>query len=180
VIEIVVACVAGWAGFVVGRKVRARNRSPMTMAALRPFARPELGFRDSACLEVTHAITDVAAALRAAGLPVRERRGDLVLARGRERVFLTVADPQRVALASLDVRERAGKTLIFEAAIALVPLFGPLTVTEAAWGTFVVDGTRDHHAIENERGERIRAFARALSENMAEKAAAWREVVGEP
>jgi hypothetical protein len=180
VIEIAVACVAGWVGFVVGRKVRARDRSPMTMAALRPLARPELGFRDSGSLEAAHGITEVVAALRSAGLPVRERGGGLVLARGRERVFLTVPDPGRVTLASLDVRERAGKTLIFEAAIALVPLFGPLTVTEAAWGTFVVDATRDHRAIEDERGERIRAFARALSENMAEKAAAWREVVGEP
>jgi hypothetical protein len=177
VIEIAVACVAGAIGFWSGRRLRRRGRRPVTVAAFRALARPEAAYRESAEPEVVRGVPEVVASLRAAGLPVRERAAKLVIARGRESMELSIRDAGRVTLASLDIRERGGGTLIFEVALALLPVFGALTVTEATFGTFVVDGSRDHLAIEEERKERIREIARSLAENTREKLAVWRKAL---
>lgn len=119
-------------------------------------------------------MTAIADAIRASGLRVRVRDHRLAVVRGRERVDVNSRDPSRVTLASLDIRECGSGTLVFEVALALVPIFGVLVVTEAAFGKFVVDGARDHVALDAERKERIRAYARAVSKNTAEKLAVWR------
>lgn len=149
------------------------------MVALRPAAQLEVGYRDAAP-EVACSRAELVAVLRVAGLDVRERGRSVTVRRGRERVCMIVPDPRRVTLASVDVCECGGGTLVFETALALVPMFGAITLTEAEFGRYLIDGSRDAAAIDGERKERIAALARSIAEDMKEKAAAWSELVGRP
>lgn len=169
-IEIALGAVGSIVGFVVGR--RQRRRPTPKVVAFRHLGERSVGYRESA--EVVSTLGEVGQALRRAGLPVRERGGELVIARRPDWLRIVATDPGRVTLASLDAEEIVSGTLIWEVSLALISLFGPLTVTEAAFGAFVIDGSRDCVAIEEERKERIRTLARAISQDMAEKLAVWR------
>ena len=164
-------------GYSLGSRVarRARFRPRVTRAALRPMRAPETGYRDSAVTEPVHSCGDLLQTLRVAGLAVHEKPHGIEVTDpvSSARVELHIPDRARVTLASLDVLVQANDTLVFEVALALVPLFGPITVTETAWGTFVVDGTRTAQALADERSDRIRAIGAAIAEDMKEKAAVY-------
>lgn len=173
-VETVAVCaVAGYLAFWSGRALRRRQPRALVVS-FRELVRAEATYREVRPPEVVASMTAIADAIRGSGLRVRVRGDRLIVVRGRECIDITSRDPRRVTLASLDIRERGSGTLVFEVALALVPIFGVLVVTEAAFGKFVVDGTRDHFAIDAERKERIRAYARAVSKNMGEKLAVWR------
>jgi hypothetical protein len=169
-LEIALGAVGSIVGFVAAR--RQRRKPTPKVVAFRHLAARSVGYRESA--EVASTVGEVGQALRRAGLPVRERGRELVIARRPDWLRIVATDPGHVTLASLDAEELVSGTLIWEVALALIPVFGPLMVTEAAFGAFVVDGSRDHLAIDEERKERIRAIARAISEDMSAKLAVWR------
>jgi hypothetical protein len=175
-VETVAVCaVAGYLAFWSGRALRRRQPRAL-VASFRELrlVRTESTYREVRPPEVVSSMTAMADAIRTSGLSVRVRDHRLAVVRAHERIDVTLRDTSRVTLASLDIRERGSGTLVFEVALALVPIFGVIAVTEAAFGKFVVDGTRDHFALDEERKERIRAYARAVSQNMTEKLAVWR------
>jgi hypothetical protein len=75
-------------------------------------------------------------------------------------VAVRVEDAARVTLASLQITDTGGYDLIFTLALALVPLYGPLTIAEADGQRFQVDGTRDQHELRHERAARVTARLR--------------------
>lgn len=105
-------------------------------------------------------LTEVLAVVRRAGLHVRARVNGFDL-HGEGRVLtVRTLDPARVTLASLEIVDRATETLVFELALALVGLYGPILVTEAMFGSHVVDGSCDATSLREQRSERIRSIMR--------------------
>ena len=81
--------------------------------------------------------------------------------KARPRLSVQVPDPQHVTVPSLQLSRTPSLTLPFELALALVPVFGPLTVVVDG-EIYEVDGTRDQHALTNELSSRLTARARSL------------------
>lgn len=172
--ELVLVPICLVAGYSIGIRLArwARNRPVPTRAAFRPIRAPDTGYRDSAGSDAVHAHGDLLQALQVAGLATHDRPHgiDVTTPLSRERVELHMSDRARVTLVSLDVVVHANDALVFEVARALLPLFGPMTVTETAWGTYIVDGSRTAQALADERRERIRVIMGAAAEDMLEKA----------
>ncbi|HWU88647.1 MAG TPA: hypothetical protein VN253_15370 [Kofleriaceae bacterium] len=90
---------------------------------------------------------------------MRERVNGFDL-RGEGRVLtVRTLDPARVTLASLEIVDHGTGTLVFELALALVGLYGPVRVTEAMFGSCIVDGSCDAASLREQRSERIRSIA---------------------
>ena len=138
------------------------------MIALRQGA-PVQDLYRNAGTETTCTLDELRAAVGAAGLAVEVGAGELRLRRGNERLRVAISDPQRVTLASLDVFQSGCESLEYELALALVPIFGPIQLVDANFGASAIDGSRDPAALMAERRERLKAIARAISEDMAEK-----------
>ena len=81
--------------------------------------------------------------------------------------------PRHITLASLDVFQTGCETLGFEVALALVPVFGPITLVDSYWGAFFVDGSGDAAALVAERAKRVQAFGSAMAEDLGEKIAVY-------
>jgi hypothetical protein len=158
-------------GVAIAAVVRLRKGPRWVCASLRPGPRRETPYRgDVPAAPPT--LAQLIAAVREAGVPVRENaRG---FAAGKLRV--TVADPARVELATIDIADADQELMIFRLALALVPLYGPLTLTEVLWGAYLVDGSRDAEALKEDRAERIREMARGIQARIAESQPAWNEL----
>lgn len=165
VMEIVAAVAAFGGGVVLARKLWPPPPPPAreTMVALR-----QAGGDEVACT-----LDELRALLATAKLAGEVRDGALHVARGAERVRLVAPDPQRITLASLDVFAANCETLAYDAALALVARFGAVRLVEELFGAFAIDGTRDAAALAEERGERVRAMARAIADDMLAKQAAY-------
>ncbi len=100
---------------------------------------------------------------------------DVILRDGRT-LRLRVADPAHVPLAAIEALDELHETLVFEVALALVPLYGPLVATEALWGGYTVDGSRDAGALRDDRGERIKAMARRVQDGLRASQAVWQDL----
>jgi hypothetical protein len=72
-----------------------------------------------------------------------------------------VADPEHVTVPAVQLSMTTSLTLPFSVALALVPVFGPLTVVFDG-EVFEVDGSRDQHALQRELSRRFTARARTL------------------
>ncbi len=144
---------------IFGPAARRRNETWVSfrMASGGPIGSP---YRDERATEAAiPTLAEVLAAVRRAGLHARERVNGFDL-RGEGRVLtVRTLDPARVTLASLEIVDRATETLMFELALALVGLYGPILVTEALFGSCVVDGSCDAASLREQRAERIRAIA---------------------
>ena len=120
------------------------------------------------------------AAIRHAGLRVVVRP-DGVEVHGEGRwITVRMLDPTRVTLDSLEIIDRATERLVFALALALVPLYGPLTVTEAKFGKTVVDGSRDAEALREERSERIRKIVAGVLADLEDMKRTYADRQGTP
>jgi hypothetical protein len=147
---------------VLGPKHRRRKE---TWASFRPLGHGSTSspYRDQgAAEELTPTLAEVRAAVRRAGLQVRERSNGFDLRAGGRVLTVRTRDPERVTLASLEIVDQATETLVFALALALVALYGPIVVTEAMFGRFVVDGSCDAASLREQRAERIRSMAKAI------------------
>jgi hypothetical protein len=148
---------------------RFRKTRKETWVAFRPAGDtpPGTPYRDGRTAELrTRTAEEVLAAVRAGGLRVREiSSGFEVHGEGR---WLTVHmhDRSNVTLDSLEIIDRATETLVFELALVLVPLYGPILVKEAKFGSAVVDGSLDVEALRAGRAERIRKIVRGVLDDM--------------
>jgi len=174
-IEIVAGAVSVVVGAVVRRRMRGRPRGPETILSLRHAGQVADAYRD-ANAEVAYTLDELRAALDAKGLPSELVHGDLVIRRGDEQLRVAISDPRRVTLASIDIHQSKCETLGFDVALALVPSFGAIRMTDALWGGFDIDGTQAADAYVGVRGERIAAMARGILEEQQGKAALWAQV----
>lgn len=158
------------AAVLVARRARRRE----TVASLRSApsqASTTDPYRGHATAPPTPALATVLEA--ASKLEPRVTPKGFSLARGEHVVTVRIADPDRVPIEAIELADSGHDTLVFELALALVPLYGPLIVTEAMWGAFLVDGKKPAPALQDERGERIRAMARGIQERLAASQPAW-------
>lgn len=147
--------IAGTAlGYLAGRL--APGRGPRgTLREVRIRVRDDR----AACLE------DLVEAARTMALRVEPRRdGYTVLeqgARNPARLSVRVSDPGHVTASSLFCSPTTSNHLPFVVALALVPVFGPVTLVYAG-EVYEIDGTRDPHALTRELSARQTARVREL------------------
>ncbi len=155
-------------------KPRSKS-SNQTWSSLR-HAADHAGYRDREH-EVIRTWAEVVEAVRAAGLRPTEAqdRFELNDAEGH-RLTVIATEPGRVTLRSLEVIDTASETLVFELAHALLEPFGPMIVTEANFGRFVVDGTTTVEALRAQREERIEKLAQGVLRNVEDSRAAFAEM----
>jgi hypothetical protein len=154
---IAVAIVIGLiAGYVFGQRSK--------LAPRRPRPRPvQLG----ASASTTLPLVDLIEAVRAAALRVEPHVNgfdlvdQLTSADVPDRLTVSVPDPKAVTVASLRCGETASLDLPFELALALVPLYGKLTLVLDS-GVYDIDGTQDRHALVRELSRRQTAKMREL------------------
>lgn len=148
------------------------------VAAFRPAASRQLGgpYRGDHAAAPEPALAELITAARAAGLAVHEVPGGFDVRADDRAIRVRVRDRSRVALASIDLVDTGHETLVFQLALALVPVYGPIAVTEALFGTFIVDGRADAEALRGQRGERIKALARRIQERIAASQPDWDEL----
>ena len=122
--------------------------------------------------EVQCTLADLTEAVRAAALRVEPRVDgfDIVDQLTNhvpfERLTVRVTDPKAVAIAAIRCGDTSSLDLPFELALALVPLYGPLTLVLDS-GVYDVDGTKDRHALVRELSRRQTA---RMSEALARRA----------
>jgi hypothetical protein len=78
-----------------------------------------------------------------------------------DRLIVRASDPGAVTVASLTCGDTSSLDLPFQLALALVPLYGPLTLALES-GVFEVDGTKDSHALMRELSRRQTARMREV------------------
>jgi hypothetical protein len=158
---IALGLVAGFGlGFVLV-PVLAR-RQPVAKATVRPA--------DGAEPPPRH-LDELIEAARAAALRIRVRPdGFDVLGQPpqfRDHVIgIHVVDTARVTLSSLRITDTGEYDLIFHATLALVPMFGAITLTAGDGEIYRVDGTRNQHELRNERAGRVTAKLRDVMSRM--------------
>lgn len=162
------------AGIVSARRVRRGTMASFRQSPGRAATDPYRGNANSR--EAPH-LDEVVAAVRNAGLDAHLRAGGFDLRRENHVLRLRVADPARVPLPSIDIVNTGHVTLIFELALALLPLYGPILVTEALWGTYIIDGACDPMALRGQRAERIKALARGIQAGLAASQPLWDKLV---
>lgn len=152
---LVLGAIAGFGvGFLV-TPVLAR-RQPTGKATLRPADGAEPAARR---------LDEMIEAARAAALRIRVRPdGFDVLeqppAFRDHAIGLHVHDAARVTLSSIKITDTGSYDLIFTAVLALVPLFGPITLVATDGEIYRVDGTQNHHDLRSERAGRVTAKLR--------------------
>jgi hypothetical protein len=160
-----------WFGVIVGFLAAAtwmprfRKSRKETWVSFRPASAvpPSTPYRDARSAELRGpTVEEVLAAVRSAGLHVRELPSGFEIRGERRWLTVNVHDRMNVTLDSLEIIDRATETLVFALALALVPLYGPIVVTEAKFGKAVVDGSLDLEALRAGRAERIRKIARGV------------------
>lgn len=172
---VIVFALGALGGWVVGvlRPRRTPAKPHTTVIALRHAApRPGDAYRDAAS-DVSCTLEELRADLVAAGLPAVLDGPVLSVARGTEQIRVEAHDPRRVTLATVDATQTGCETLYYELALALVPRFGPVRLTVAMFGAYLVDGTRDSAALVEERSARISAIAAAIVSDMQDKQRAY-------
>src|SRR5262245_44687683 len=85
---------------------------------------------------------ELVAIARRAGLDARERRHGFEIREGDRRLMVRATDPEHITLATMELVNGGTDRAVFALALALVPTYGPIVVTDAI-GRFVVDGSRD-------------------------------------
>ncbi|MEO8703733.1 MAG: hypothetical protein ABI867_27025 [Kofleriaceae bacterium] len=171
-LELGVAIAALIAGFVVARRKPPKARHE-TMLALRPATTATGTYREQPGGEITCTLDELRARLAAAALP-HELEGDtLHVRRDAESLRIVIPEAQRVTLASIDIYQVGCEKLAYELALALVPVFGPLTMADGLWGTFAVDERTSVVALEDERSERIKTMASRIAADMQHKMAVY-------
>jgi hypothetical protein len=100
-------------------------------------------------------------------LPVRIRpNGYDVLARApafrRHAITVRVTDPHAITPDKLYVHSTGDYDLFLSVALALVPVFGAITVAGPDGETYVVDGSQNQHQLRHERAARVTAKLRDL------------------
>jgi hypothetical protein len=168
----------GFVGMIVSLFRPRRTKSPprTTMIAIRQASSSAgAAYRDPAT-ETACTLEELRADLAAPGLTATIDGSMLELVRGKERIRIVAQDPRRVTLASLDLEQTGCDALYFEAALALVPRFGPLRLAVAMFGIYSIDATRTVAALVDERSERIGAIASAIVNDMQNK----QQVYGRP
>lgn len=140
-------------GYLAGRVPRAA-RTPAKSFAV------NLGAREAR----TARLDDLIEAARAMALRIeRHHDGYTVFEQLGPPATLTVqvADPESVTVPAVRLSMTTSLTLPFSVALALVPVFGPLTLVFDG-EVFEVDGSRDQHALTRELSRRFTARARTL------------------
>lgn len=146
------------AGFVVGR--RAPQRPPREPGKPRPV-------RLGATAQAARPLADLLEAVRASALWVEPRVDGFNLVEQLagdgipDRLVVRVSDPSAVTIASLTCGDTSSLDLPFQLALALVPLYGPLTLVLDS-GVFEIDGTKDSHALMRELSRRTTERMRDL------------------
>lgn len=146
-------CVGGWiaipalAGYAAARRVAGEisvTFAPAPLASEVPF-RGAAGLADA---EPPPAVTlgALASALTAAQLPARRRGRHLTVRERHARLLLTVRAADSVRAADISGWTRS-PALAAHAALALVPVLGPLALHLGDLGTLTVDGTEDRAAL---------------------------------
>jgi len=168
VIGIVIAMVIGLvAGFLISRRPAPPPR--------RPTARPvKLG----STAQTARPLADVIEAMRAEALQVESRADgfalvDQLVSEGAvaDRLNVRVSDPSAVTIATLSCGDTSSLDLPFQLALALVPLYGPLTLVIET-GAYEIDGSKDRHAL-------VRELSRRQTERMREALARVRARAGQ-
>jgi hypothetical protein len=154
-----VIAVAILIGLVAGYVFGQRSKPAPRRSSPRPV-------RLGAASETARSLADLIEATRAAALRVDPRVDgfdlvDQLTSDGTpDRLTVRVTDPKAVPAASLRCGDTASLDLPFELAVALVPLYGPLTLVLDS-GVYEVDGTKDRHAL-------VRELSRRQTERMRE------------
>jgi hypothetical protein len=149
------------AGFVLGRWVpEPRPEQPgwtVTLAAKH---------------DRTARLEDVLEAARARALWIEPHHHGFTvmeqLAKTRRTLALHAPDPQHVTVASLQLSRTTSLVLPFDLALALVVVFGTITLVLDG-EVYEVDGTRDLHALTMELSSRFTARARTLFASRASR-----------
>jgi hypothetical protein len=110
-------------------------------------------------------LAEVLEALRAAGLTPVARRNGFVLAGATGTLRVRVRDRQRVVPQHLRI-DATEAELNLDLALALLPLFGPMSAEIGIAGWILVDGKRDRAQLGAEVSERLRQVAAQLLETL--------------
>jgi len=172
------------AGFVIGIGVagfwcrrRTARRGSRTSFRPAPDQRHQGDpYRGEVAAPPSHTLATLTEAVRTPTCDVRSRADGFDLRSGGHSLELRVDDPANVTLASIELVDHDNGSMIFELALALVPLYGPIVVTEALWGAFVVDGRRDATALREDRAGRIRELARSVAARIDSSRPLWDEL----
>lgn len=171
---VVVGFAVGFVAASIVVAIRAKRTDTIAVFRSAPAGAPTgAPYRAEVAAPATPTLEALLGAARTAKLDPRATPTGFAIARGKDAVALRVPDPTRVPIASIELVDSGHETLVFELALALVPIYGPIHVTEAMWGTYLVDGRKSHTALHEERGERIRAMARGIQERLAASRPAW-------
>ena len=180
VFVVVVIALIAWFAFDAQRKARAEkeaaaiNTGKIKLEAIvadGPFRSNAEGVYEEPASRVAEPATleAVQAALRGLTLrPIQAKHAqpgfEIVGPKGFLRI--TVADPARVEPSAMVIAYTEAE-LVVDAAVALVPLFGPIGIDmgDAAW--LVVDGSRDVAAIRKELSDRYLAMVKQMMEALA-------------
>jgi hypothetical protein len=156
-----------WGAFFPMRRIRRQ-----VMSAFRQ--QPVATYRDP--IEPTRTPNELVAAARAAGLTVRERSHGFDLCdRERHRLEVRYRTKGGVRLADIDLVDDGSNDLVPCLAVAWVPLYGSLTVTDL-FGTYSVDSTSSVEALCEAQRERLKAFGRQVAEDLGHMATTWSAV----
>ena len=113
--------------------------------------------RLSAASAVTHPLGEVIEAMRAMALRVEPRLDGFAvidqLDKDGATLEVRVTDPKTVSVSSITCSDTMSIDLPFQIALALVPLYGPVSVTVET-GLYEIDGTRDRHQLVRELSRR--------------------------
>lgn len=165
-----------WIGLPIAVAIRwsRRKRFGAKIVALRQA--PAALYRDA--LAAAPSFAEVVAAWRAAGLGVRPQgERALEIHDTPHHLRITVDDPARVELSAIAIESHGSATLDFAAALALVPIYGPLLFTDDLLGEFVVDGSLDALALSVVRHDRLRAYAAHAAARVERNRARWEQLL---
>lgn len=146
---VVWSVVAAIAGFVLGRWTPTRQRHA---------ANTELSVMLGARHDRSARLEELVEAARARALWVEEHHQGFTvreqLAARPASITVHVPDPEHVLVATLQLSRTSSLVLPFELALALVDVYGPVTLVVDG-EIYDIDGTRDQHALTNEVSSRM-------------------------
>lgn len=148
--------VSAIAGFILGRWMPASRRHA---------ANSELSVMLEARHDRSARLEELVDAVRTRALWVDEHNQGFTvreqLAASPASITVHVPDPEHVLVATLQLSRTSSLVLPFELALALVDVYGPVTLVVDG-EIYDVDGTRDQHALTNEVSSRMTERFRKL------------------
>lgn len=139
--------------------------------ARRPVLSTRAKIRAAEGTETPHRLDELIEAARAAALRIRVRADGFDVIEQppafRDHVIgVRVSDAARVTPTSLRFTDTGSYDLVFHAVLALVPVFGALTLTADDGEVYRIDGTQNQHELRNERAGRVTAKLRDVMARM--------------